>query len=140
MKTIGELIDALLNSDASSVYLFVTCRDADPETMAKFRALPITEENVRELSRVIATTVRNHLMGGCGMTDEEYVTELRECHEFFGEVWRLVSDLGISKESVDVPISFVEMAVADGIVQVENGLVSLTPQGEAIAREALGER
>ncbi len=123
MNTIGELIDAL-NSKTSCVWLNMICRHTDEETMTQFRALPIVEENVSIFCQTIASQIRSYLTG---VIEEEYFESIhKEGREFFEEVWNILKDSGIPKSSVCVPISYVDIAVEAGIVEVTDGMVSLT--------------
>ena len=131
MNTIGELIDTLLNSEMDCTWLSMVCRHTDQETMAQFRALPIVEQNVLIFCQTVASQIRSYLASV--YTEEHFESIHKEGREFFEGVWNLVKDFGFSKTSVCVPISYTDMAVEAGVVQVEDGMVSLTEVGETMA-------
>ena len=131
MKTIGELIDVLLNSETSCIWLSMVCRNTDADTMAQFRALPILPENVQILSQTIAAQIRAYL--AVVSTEERFESIHREGEEFFEAVWQIVKDVGIPREAVCVPISYTDMAVEAGVVTVNDGMVSLTDPGRQAA-------
>lgn len=131
LKTIGELIDALLNSETSCIWLNMVCRHTDADTMAQFRALPILPENIQIFSQTIAAQIRAYLVGVC--TEERFESIHSEGKEFFEAVWQIVKDMGIPREAVCVPISYTDMAVEAGVVTVNDGMVSLTDAGRQTA-------
>jgi len=127
MKTIGELIDALLESETPCTWLSMVCSNTDADVMVQFRGLPIVPENIQIFSQTIAAQIRAYLAGVC--TEEHFESIHREGREFFETVWQMVKDMGIPREAVCVPISCGDMAVEAGIVTIDDGVVSLTEAG-----------
>lgn len=123
MNTIGEVIDALMASDTDCLWLDMVVGHTDADTMTQFRALPICPENLAIFSGAIAEQIRGYLVGV--FTEERFASALQEGHALFQATWELVKDHGISKDVVDIPISYGEMAERAGVVKITDGMVSL---------------
>ncbi|MEK9185370.1 MAG: hypothetical protein AAB863_01210 [Patescibacteria group bacterium] len=134
MNTIGELIDSLQNSGESCVFwLSMICDNTDPSTLAQFRALEITEHNVSVFCQTIAAQIHRYLVGVS--TEARFESTLQEGRALFRLVYERVKDKGIPERSVYVPISYVDIAVQSGIIEVNDGMVSLTEAGREAARK-----
>ena len=136
MNTIGELMNELRDSGASCLWMNMMCRRADPDGLAALKQLSLTEGHVAYFCLSIAGTIREYLAGAT--SEDHYNSVSEEGRQFLEQVYEKVKDKGISKESVCVPISFVDMAVQAGVVKVEDGMVSLTDSGRAVVEKLTG--
>ena len=130
MKTLGELIDAVMASEYGA-YVQTAVNDTPSAEMVVLRNQPLNDEMVCTLCVAVADEFRIRLDGIS--TDELYMVVKGECQAFFSAVWAHVESLGILRESVFVPITITDMMKQFGLVDVIDGKVHLTDKGNAAA-------
>lgn len=134
MNTIGDLMISLRESGVPCLWMGMMCRRSDQEGLAVLKSLPIREDVVVYFCLSVVGEIQNYLVGVD--TEERFDSVLKEGHEFLEAVFEQVKDKGIRKEVVcNIPISYSEMAEQAGIVQIKDGMVSLTEEGEVLAQE-----
>ncbi len=134
MNTIGDLMVSLRKSGAPCFWMGMMCRRSSEEVLATLKGLPICEDNVARFCLSVVAEIQNCLIGVD--TEERFASILKEGHEFLEAVFEQVKDKGIRKELVcNIPISYSEMAEQAGVVQINDGMVSLTEEGEVMAKE-----
>lgn len=137
MNTIGDLIISLKESGVSCVWMNMMCKHSNQEGLAALKSLPIREDVVAQFCLSVVGEIRSYLSGVD--TEEGFASILKEGHEFLDATFDLVKDKGVRKEAVCIPISYAEMAEQAGVVQIKDGMVSLTEQGAAMAKDLKDE-
>lgn len=133
MNTIGDLMTSLEESEVPCIWMSMMCRHSDQEGLAVLKSLPLREDFVAYFCLSVVGEIRSYLSGID--TEERFASILKEGHEFLEAVFERVKEKGIRKESVCIPISYAEMAEQAGVVQIKDGMVSLTEKREAMAKE-----
>jgi hypothetical protein len=136
ITTMGEFMDLLLQPDRFSGRLYVewASRETLPEELNRFRDAPFSKETFRCFVEGLVGVMQDYIIRSC--PDTLYEQTLTECHAVLKELHAVATECGllVGLKEVDQPITYSEMAVAQGVVEeLPDGLLKLTAKGEAMA-------
>ncbi|MDP1815181.1 MAG: hypothetical protein Q8K92_12095 [Leadbetterella sp.] len=142
LKTLGDFVELLRQSQNLFVesWLSRLQYEVGEKEWQESMAFDLNASTIIALADAVATLLFNRLAGIC--TEELYERTLREGHDLLKEIHQRATEQGIdvSLQQIDRPLTYTEMAEAAGIIKVENGMVSLTKQGERTAKTFWGNR
>ena len=139
-KTLRDFVGVLRQSQVSQMQFWLSILEERSEQWQETLEWPLEADSIVVLADGFATLLAERLLGIC--TEQLYERTRREGHAILEEIHRLAAEQGIdiNINRIDRLLTYTEAAEAAGIVKVENGMVSLTKQGEMTAQAFWGNR
>lgn len=134
IRTMGQFIDQLAEflDSTGKLYLEWANKHTEVAELAKFREAPFDTECVKILVGGLLAEMQDYIMNAA--PEELYESELSDAHKALQQLESFALANGLTIRA-DQPITYSEIGVAAGVIEVKKGMIKLTALGEQVAEK-----